>query len=69
MSGGADQTVKLWDVGTGQCIRTLCGRSNGIWAVAFFPGGKNQAGLEKILASVSDDQTVRLWDISSGKAW
>ncbi|WP_445301361.1 hypothetical protein [Microcoleus sp. Pol11C2] len=25
LSGGIDRTIKLWDVGTGCCIRTLMG--------------------------------------------
>ncbi len=56
-----DKTVRLWDVSSGQTLRTFSGHSSGVWSIAISPDGQ-------ILASGSDDQTVRLWDISSGKA-
>lgn len=57
-SGSEDKTVKVWDVNTGQCLRTFQGHSNRVTSVAFSPDGK-------ILASVSDDHTVKLWDINT----
>ncbi|GAB4199905.1 MAG: hypothetical protein Fur006_51000 [Coleofasciculaceae cyanobacterium] len=56
----ADQTVKLWDVSTGEVLRTLQGHSSQVWAVAFSPDGNT-------LASGSFDQTVKLWDVSTGE--
>jgi WD40 repeat protein len=51
--------VKLWDVNTGNCIKTLTGHTNWVWSVAFSPDGKT-------LVSSSYDQTVRLWDVTTG---
>jgi WD40 repeat protein len=50
----------LWDVNTGNCIKTLTGHTNWVWAVVFSPDGKT-------LVSGSCDRTVRLWDVSTGR--
>ncbi|AFZ28390.1 WD40 repeat-containing protein (plasmid) [Cylindrospermum stagnale PCC 7417] len=60
LSLGENQTMKLWDLHTGQCLRTVEGYSNWILSVAFSPDGQ-------ILASSSEDQQVRLWDVNTGQ--
>ncbi|MBW4621991.1 MAG: AAA family ATPase [Cyanosarcina radialis HA8281-LM2] len=60
-SGSDDRTVKLWNVQTGECLRTLQGHSQWIWSVAFSPDGQT-------LASGGKDQTVHLWNVSSGSS-
>jgi WD40 repeat protein len=59
-SGSEDQTIRLWDLKTGQCMRVLQGHTSWIWSVAFSPSGQK-------LASGSEDQTVRLWDVQTGQ--
>ncbi|MGE5660494.1 MAG: NB-ARC domain-containing protein [Actinomycetota bacterium] len=59
-SGSVDQTIRLWDIMTGECIRVLIGHSSSVWSVAFSPNGK-------MLASGSQDETIKLWDIESGE--
>jgi hypothetical protein len=34
-SGSADQTVKIWDASSGDCLQTLEGHSDLVWSVAF----------------------------------
>jgi WD40 repeat protein len=59
-SGSYDQTVKLWDIESGQCLNTLQGHTNWVRSVTFSPDGRT-------LASGSSDNTVRLWDVKSGQ--
>jgi len=59
-SGSSDNTVRLWDVATGNELRRLEGHADWVWSVAFSPDGKS-------LASGSSDNTVRLWDVAAGK--
>jgi WD40 repeat protein len=59
-SGSADRTVKLWNVETGQCLRTLQGHKGWVWSIAFHP-------VSNQLASGSYDQTIRVWDTYTGE--
>ena len=59
-SGSRDQTVRVWDVASGQAEQTLEGHSDWVTSVAFSPDGSK-------LASGSDDRTVRVWDVASGQ--
>jgi WD40 repeat protein len=64
-SGSSDHTIKIWDIKTGQCLKTLQGYTNRIRVVAFSPQGH-------ILVSGSDDFIIKVWDACSGqclKTW
>jgi WD40 repeat protein len=56
-TGNLDATIKIWNVATGQEIRTLKGHSNGVNSVAFSPDGRT-------LASGSSDATIKIWRLS-----
>ena len=58
-SPSADQTIRLWDAGTGVCLRTLEGHEGSVCSVDFNPSSGS-------LASGGEDNTVKLWDVSSG---
>jgi WD40 repeat protein len=55
-SGSWDGTVILWDVRTGERVRTLEGHTGEVRSVAFSPDGR-------LLASGSWDGTVILWGV------
>ena len=52
--GSEDRTVRLWDVETGACVRTLEGHGNRVTSVCFSPDGW-------LVASGSANATARLW--------
>ena len=58
VSGSDDNTIKLWDVETGQEIRTLKGHDNYVRSVNFSPDGKT-------LVSGSADRTIKLWNLGT----
>jgi WD40 repeat protein/transcriptional regulator with XRE-family HTH domain len=60
VSGSEDQTLRLWDTSTGQCLNILGGHTSLVRSVAFSPDGR-------LLVSGSEDQTLRLWDSSTGQ--
>ncbi|KAJ1654362.1 hypothetical protein IWQ61_005691 [Dispira simplex] len=59
-SGGSDNRIRLWDVGSCTCLATLKGHTSKIWDLAC---DHTQA----LLASASGDCTVKLWDIQDAK--
>ena len=60
LSGGADKTLRLWEVATGRCVRIFEGHTKDVWSVAFSPDGR-------YVLSGSGDKTLRLWDAADGR--
>ena len=56
-SGGADNTIRLWNPMTGQLLSTLTGHTDWVYSVCFSPDGRT-------LASGGGDNTVRLWKLT-----
>lgn len=59
-SASWDQTVRLWDVNTGQLLHTLGEHTNEVWSVAFSPDGQT-------LASADWDGNILLWNPRNGR--
>jgi len=60
LTGSWDATARLWDLQTGQQVRTFQGHTKGVLSVAFAPDGR-------LAVTGSRDRTARLWDIRSGQ--
>jgi|GEM_PF-1021532 len=58
-SGGADQTLRLWDIETGKELHVFSGHKTRIGSLAFSPDGK-------ILAAEAYF-SIKLWDVTSGR--
>ena len=59
-SASDDRTVKLWDLTSGQELRTLAGHAYGVNSVVVSADGR-------LALSGSDDNTVKVWDLTSGQ--
>jgi WD40 repeat protein len=59
-SGSGDDTIKLWDMASGQLLRTLHADGLSVPVVAFLPDGRT-------LASGDFAGHVKLWDMASGQ--
>ena len=59
-SASADNTVRIWDAGSGKLLRTLESHFASVQSVSWSPDGET-------LASGSRDNTVRIWDAGCGK--
>jgi WD40 repeat protein/DNA-binding MarR family transcriptional regulator len=65
-SSGRDSTIKIWDVQTGRCLRTLSGYQSWVWSVAWSPVEINlPTGTGQLLATGGgmNDMTVRIWNL------
>ncbi len=60
LSGSDDMTARLWDVESGDLLRTFEGHSGLVIAVAFSPDGQ-------YVLSGSSDMTVQLWRVEDGQ--
>jgi WD40 repeat protein len=58
--GGQENSVELWEVGSGDHVHALPGHAGSVFAVAFSPDGK-------WLASGGDDTSIRVWDLATGR--
>lgn len=59
-SCGDDKTIKIWNLNTGELLRTFTGHSDIVWSVTFSPDGQ-------ILASCSEDKTLKIWKLDTGE--
>jgi WD40 repeat protein len=60
LTGGEDNTARIWDVANGQVVRTLEGHTVPVGGVAWSPDGKQ-------VLTGSYDTTARIWDVANGQ--
>lgn len=58
LTGGLDNTVRLWDVATGKCIRSMFGHVEGIWGLV---------GDTLRVVTGANDSMTKVWEPRSGK--
>ncbi|KAM6522870.1 hypothetical protein FALCPG4_012485 [Fusarium falciforme] len=58
-SGSYDQTIKVWNAGTGEVQKVLRGHHGVVRSIAFSPD-------RKLLISGAYDRTVKIWDVATG---
>lgn len=58
-SSSLDDTIKVWNLQTGEELFTLKGHSRGVNSIAISPDGK-------ILISGSDDYSLKVWNLQTG---
>src|SRR5688572_3133218 len=80
-SGGKDNVIKLWDLATGNILRTLYGHTSNVNTLAVSPDGKLLASgsgnvndkrdlwtfTQGGVVGGEDDTTVRVWNIQTGR--
>ncbi len=59
ISGSLDNTVKIWNSQTGECIKSFYGHLNSVTSVELI--------LNDRFISGSKDNTIKLWNINSGE--
>lgn len=60
VSGSDDNTLKVWDLESGECLLTLEGHTGAVQSVALSPDCSRAV-------SGSNDDTLKVWDLKSGK--
>lgn len=56
ISASADKTIRLWNISTGELIRTIAGHNERVTALSFSPDRES-------FASASTDRTIKIWSI------
>ncbi|OBR14776.1 WD domain-containing protein [Colletotrichum higginsianum IMI 349063] len=58
LTAGLDNTVKVWNIHTGKCLRTMFGHVEGIWGLV---------GDTLRIVTGANDSMVKVWEPKSGK--
>jgi WD40 repeat protein len=80
-SGGKDDVIKIWDLATGNVLRTLYGHTSNVNALAVSPDGKLLASgsgdindkrdlgtfTQGGVVGGAEDTTVRIWSVQTGQ--
>lgn len=61
VSASRDKTIRIWELSTGFCIKTITGHAEWVRSV-------NVSEDSRLLCTGSNDQSVRVWDASSGES-
>ena len=59
-SSGEDTTIKIWNINSDQCLKSLRGHTKAVRSVVFSPDASS-------LISGGSDQTIKVWSASTGQ--
>jgi WD40 repeat protein len=57
LTGSSDATIRVWDIQSGKCLRTLRGHNYTIYSIVITSDGTQ-------VLTGGEDQTVKVWDLS-----
>nr|MDZ8101219.1 WD40 repeat domain-containing protein [Nostoc sp. DedSLP01] len=60
ISASSDNTLKVWNLATGEELFTLTGHSDWVKGIAITPNGQQ-------VISASDDHTLKVWNLATGE--
>ena len=60
VSGSEDNSLKIWNLETGELVRTIEGHSDWVWSVAISPDGET-------IVSGSYDKSLKIWNLKTGE--
>ncbi|CAI2162989.1 12799_t:CDS:2 [Funneliformis geosporum] len=58
ISGSRDDTIKIWDIKTGKCVKTFHGHKQSVLCLQYD---------DKVIVSGSSDATIIVWDLVTGE--
>ncbi|CAG8644140.1 8156_t:CDS:2, partial [Funneliformis caledonium] len=58
ISGSRDDTIKIWDIKTGHCVKTYRGHKQSVLCLQYD---------DKVIVSGSSDTTIIIWDLVTGE--
>ena len=61
ITSSTDNTMRVYEVRTGECLQTLTGHSDGVLDISVVKTG---AGPNFRVASASDDTSVKVWEVA-----
>jgi WD40 repeat protein len=57
-SDSSESCIKIWNIATGECIRTITGHTNSVYSLVKLSGNTILSG--------SYDTTMKIWNIDNG---
>jgi hypothetical protein len=67
LSGSFDKTVKLWEIATGECVKTFEGHTDYVVAVDLSADAKYALSVAGRPYQSASENTLRMWEVSTGK--
>ncbi len=65
MSGSYDNTIKIWDLKSGRCLKTIQAHNGYIYSLQLLPSGDLISGSGLPSGTVNTaENTIKIWDSS-----